>query len=113
MYKCANGLSGFEFCGAVPGYATPGLKSALSIKRGEKEVTSMKLHLSVPSLCRSRCSLRWIWIPEEFTLNLAVNPSVRQATRLCPDAGTGVPFAPGAVACHKLANGILAVTLSA
>lgn len=72
----------------------------------------MKLHLSVPSLYRSRCSLRWIWMPDEFTLNLAVNLSVVQAPRLCPRAGTGISFAHGTIARHKLAREILAVTLS-
>jgi len=40
----------------------------------------MKLHPSVPSLCHSYCSLIWVGIPDEFTLNLAFNISIIQPT---------------------------------
>lgn len=75
----------------------------------------MKLHPSVPSPCHSHCSLDRIGIPDEFTLKILLLILVsfsQPATKFCPSVGAWFLFTPVAVACHKLADAILVITLS-
>lgn len=75
----------------------------------------MKLHPSVPSLCHSHYSLDRIGIPDEFTLKILLLILVsfsQPATKFCPGVGAWFLFTPVAVACHKLADAILVITLS-